>query len=78
MIVDPTDSPRKAFVKAFFKGVAAPLMLFADGHVPAAARPREFEPLPDRTTSPAGDWAHVGDSLRVAATRYRATRGRGV
>lgn len=68
-------TPRKAFFQGFWKGMAAPLMLFSSHALPAQAQPGEFQPLPNRVTSPALDWVRVGNSLRDAAKKERESCG---
>lgn len=73
--IDLTTTPRKAFFHGFWKGLAAPLMLFGSHSLPAQAQPGEFQPLPNRMTSPAQDWIRVGNSLRDAAKKERESSG---
>jgi hypothetical protein len=73
--IDLTTTPRKALLQGFWKGLAAPLMLFGSHSLPAQAQPGEFQPLPNRMSSQALDWVRVGNSLRAAAKRDREDGG---
>lgn len=70
----PANSRRSAFVRGFWKGMAAPMMLFGSISIPAEARPLEFQPLP-RRQSPSTDWARVGQQLRAALKQHRSENG---
>lgn len=74
-IVNFSDTPRTAFVRGFWKGMAAPLMLFGSSAMPVEAQPMEFKPLPIRPSDPGQDWARVGDLLRAATSKDRAAGG---
>lgn len=69
--VNLKESQHTAFVRGFWKGMAAPVMLFGSTSLPVEARPIEFQQIPRRQSSPASDWVRVGDSLRAAVRRYR-------
>jgi hypothetical protein len=73
--IDLTTTPRKALLQGFWKGLAAPLMLFGSHSLPAQAQPGEFQPLPNRMSSQALDWVRVGNALRAAAKRDREDGG---
>jgi hypothetical protein len=73
--IDLTTTQRKALLQGFWKGLAAPLMLFGSHSLPVQAQPGEFQPLPDRMSSPAQDWVRVGNSLRDAAKKDRENGG---
>lgn len=77
----PVQSPidlhvtrRAAFMRGFWKGLAAPMMLFTSYTLPAEAQPAEFTPLA-RRPAPASDWVRVGEALRAALARERGARG---
>lgn len=74
-IINPTDSRRVAFARGFWKGMAAPLMLFAGFDLPAQAQPVVFQPLQRRPSPPTSDWVRVGDALRAAVAKERASSG---
>lgn len=67
--IDLTISPKKAFIKGFWKGVSAPLMLFSSSHdtLPVQAQPRGFQPLQRHVSDPMQDWVNVGQTLMSAA-----------
>ena len=64
---------RKAFTRGLIKGMAAPLVLFANSAAPAVPR---FEPvqLPRstsaRTPAMAQDWLRVGRDVRTVVQRH--------
>jgi hypothetical protein len=74
-IVNLDDTKRAAFVRGFWKGMAAPLMLFSSFSMPHQAAPLEYRPLPRRPDVARSDWARVGDQLRAAAEKVRDDRG---
>ena len=67
--------PRAAFIRGFWKGMAAPLVLFSALDLPAQAQPLTFRPLTRRSEAPASDWLRVGQALRAAAAKDRAAGG---
>ena len=70
-LINFNDTPTRAFVRGFWKGMAAPLMLFSSFSVPAEVKVPEFKPLP-RPRSGAGDqWLKVGEALREASHKLR-------
>ena len=69
--VDPTSSRRAAFARGFWKGMAAPLMLFSSVDLPASAQPMGFQPLKRRARPENLDWVRVGNQLRAAAANHR-------
>lgn len=71
----PTNTRRTAFVRGFWKGMAAPVMLFGSISLPAEARPLEFQPLPRRPVPESSDWSRVGQHLRAALKQYRSENG---
>ena len=74
-LFDPTSQPKAAFIRGFWKGMAAPLMLFSTFDLPAQARPMAFQPLARRSEAPASEWLRVGQALRIAAAKDRASGG---
>ena len=75
IIVDPTSSKKAAFTRGFWKGMAAPLMLFSSFDVSAHLAPTTVQPLQRRPRDEASDWVRVGESLRTAAAKYRESGG---
>lgn len=73
--IDTTSQPKAAFMRGFWKGMAAPLMLFSAFDLPAEARPMPFQPLARRSAPPASEWLRVGQALRLAAAKDRAAGG---
>lgn len=71
VLVDLGDSPRTAFSRGFWKGLAAPLLLFSSHHLPSQAEPKSFQPLPNRAAPQQNDWVRVGNALRNAAEKER-------
>jgi hypothetical protein len=67
------DSKRQAFVRGFWKGLAAPFLLYSVSSIPDEAIVK-LQPLPDRDKQAKSDWVRVGDELRKAAAEDRATR----
>ena len=68
----PTDTPRRAFATGFWRGLAAPAMLFSSVSLPSYAEPVKFEPLPVRgAKTMADDWRKVGEHLRAVIDRER-------
>ncbi len=74
-LINPTDSRKTAFVRGFWKGMAAPLVLFSSFDLPAQAVPMTFRPLERRAHNPASDWIRAGQSLRQAAKKIREEGG---
>lgn len=74
-IIDPTASKKNAFVRGFWKGMAAPLFLFSAFDLPVQAQPTAFQPLQRRPRSDQSDWVRVGESLRLAAAKQRNSGG---
>lgn len=71
-IIDFSSTKRQAFIHGFWKGLAAPLVLFSACDLPPQAAPVTFRPLERRPSSGiAGDWVRVGQGLRTAAERAR-------
>ncbi|MBI5270150.1 MAG: hypothetical protein HY856_10795 [Burkholderiales bacterium] len=73
-LYDPTDDRRTAFVRGFWRGMAAPLVLFSTYELPPAATV-VFRPLPRREAGPQDDWVKVGEALRQAARTSKQPRG---
>lgn len=71
----PVDTKRAAFARGFWKGMAAPLVLFSNFNLPPEAAPVEYRPLQRRVPESASDWVRVGDELRRAAAEDRRQRG---
>lgn len=65
-IVNLTDT-KKAFARGFWKGMAAPLMMFSTCDLAARQVEQTFMPLPRRYGGLTSDWVKVGDALRTAA-----------
>ena len=75
-IVNLSDTGRAAFTRGFWKGMAAPLMLFSVFDLPTHAAPPNFSELPKRDSgNQAADWIKVGDQLRAAAKKDRESGG---
>ena len=65
---------KSAFLRGFWKGMAAPLVLFSSAvGVPHQRTRFEFEPLPKRTQRQGvgDDWRRVGNDLRRAAGKLQ-------
>ncbi len=75
LVVDLTTSKKHAFVRGFWKGLAAPMMLFSTSALPADAQVLDFRPLPRRPAPVASDWVRVGDGLREALRKEREAGG---
>lgn len=59
-------------MRGFWKGLAAPLMLFTTFDLPAQAQPQQFQPLTRRASGGvASDWVKVGQQIRHAAKKER-------
>ena len=74
-IVDLSDSKKIAFARGFWKGMAAPLMLFSSFEL-SAQQQQTFQALPRRPSSQSSDWVKVGNALRDAAKRDYESRGK--
>jgi hypothetical protein len=72
-VINLKDSKRQAFLRGFWKGLAAPVMLYSVGHLPAEATVSAQE-LPKRAQRSGSDWVRVGDALRKAAAEEQASR----
>lgn len=70
-IRDPKQSPRQAFARGFWNGMAAPLTLFVHRQVQP---PIEVEPIRLPHRGPGGaltdDWAKIGADFHHALKRY--------
>lgn len=64
-----------AFRRGFWKGMAAPIMLFSSVELPAAAQPVKFMRIERMPTQSENDWVQVGNALRLAAEKVRAEGG---
>jgi hypothetical protein len=73
----PEDSKRAAFARGFWKGLAAPLVLFSNFNIPEQGLPGEFRPLPRRAPATGSDWVRVGDELRSALKKHKESEARG-
>ncbi len=61
---------RGAFARGFWRGLAAPLMLYSGNALPAELRDYKFKPLEPMARGDVGsDWKRVGDALRGAACK---------
>lgn len=63
------DATRRAtFFQGFYRGLAAPMLLYAGHELPQYAMPQAIEvPNPARSTRGIeGDWAMVGKQLKAA------------
>lgn len=74
-IVNLTATKRAAFARGFWKGMAAPLMLFSTFDLPEQAAGPTFSELPKRASDQTSDWVKVGDALRTAAKKDRESGG---
>lgn len=75
-LIDFSSPPKRAFVRGFLKGLAAPVMLF-DVEVAPALAPVEVIRAPDRTDAQAlaADWRRIGGDLRAVMARHGQTAG---
>jgi hypothetical protein len=67
------EDERKAFSRGLLKGMAAPLMLFANSPAPALPRFDEVAlPRPANTKNAplTGDWVRVGRDVRTVVRRH--------
>ena len=61
---------RHAFARGFWRGLAAPLMIYSNEALPANIKDCTFKPLPPMKRGDLrGDWRRVGDALRNASAR---------
>lgn len=76
-IVNMSDTKKAAFARGFWKGMAAPLMLFSTFDA-STQQPVEqtFRELPRHAGDLASDWVKVGNALRAAAKRDRESGGK--
>jgi len=57
-------------MRGFWRGLAAPLMLYSDTAFPAELQDYSFKPLPTvKRGSLQDDWWRVGETLRSASSR---------
>lgn len=71
MVLDFEQDKKAAMVRGFWRGMAAPVSLFAAHDAPAAPKvDLVTPPTRDVATALNGDWARVGDSILVAVQRY--------
>ena len=73
--INLSDSKRAAFTRGFWKGLAAPLMLYSSFELPPEAIAHEFRELPRRAANQTSDWIRVGDALRKAAEEDKRSGG---
>lgn len=67
------QSPRQAFIAGFWRGLAAPMMLYMPSR---PQQPVEFVPLPERKlASPRDDLAAIGGDFHAAFARLKTQRG---
>jgi hypothetical protein len=71
-IFDLTATPHQAFMRGFWRGLAAPLAVFSMHNIPDWAQPPVLEVRNPAKGSAglAGDFRRVGDCLRAAVDRY--------
>jgi hypothetical protein len=69
LIVNLKDTKKAAFIRGFWKGMAAPLMLYGTFDLPEQLKNRSFQELPKRLSSHGSDWVKVGNALRAAAKK---------
>ena len=68
----PQQSPRQAFVRGFWRGMAAPMMLFVHQHAEALPRVAMIEPPKHGPGGPqADDWARIAGDFRRAIGRHQ-------
>lgn len=75
VLIDLGDTPRSALSRGFWKGLAAPLLLFSAHPLPSQAETSHFQPLPNRAVPQQNDWVRVGNALRHAAEKERQRAG---
>jgi hypothetical protein len=75
-IVNLSDTKKAAFTRGFWKGMAAPLMLFSTFDASAQPVEQTFRDLPRRAPDAASDWVKVGNALRAAAKKDREFGGK--
>lgn len=73
-VINLKDTKRQAFLRGFWKGLAAPLMLYSVSEMPPEALV-SAQSLPQRQLPKESDWVRVGNALRQAAETDRASRG---
>ena len=66
LIIDFKSSTRKALYQGFLKGLGAPVMLFGSFQMPTI----DISEVVIPRSSPADDWANVGNDLRRAMRIY--------
>ncbi|MDP1650057.1 MAG: hypothetical protein Q8M01_17905 [Rubrivivax sp.] len=76
-IVNMSDTKKAAFARGFWKGMAAPLMLFSAFDLSAQQAQQTFRELPKRASGgQTSDWVRVGEALRTAAKKVRESGGK--
>lgn len=75
-IVNMSDTKKEAFARGFWKGMAAPLMLFSTFDLSDQQAEQTFRELPKHSGSLSSDWVKVGNALRSAAKKDRESGGK--
>lgn len=66
---DSNQSPRQAFIEGIWKGLGAPVMLYAE--FPNQVTPEIQEIIPPGQAAGVGnDWATAGRDIRTSISRY--------
>ena len=65
---------RQSLSRGFWRGLAAPALLYEPHNMTAPLQPITVVPLPRRVGSPMSDWERVGADLREAARKVRDER----
>ena len=68
---------RKAFTRGLVKGMASPLMLFANSSAPALPRFEQValpRPTSARTTALGEDWGRIGRDVRTVVQRHNGAK----
>lgn len=71
VVIDFKDTKKQAFIKGFYKGIAAPLMLFGSFTAPPLPEVKPIIP-PHQGDEQAlnGDWKTIGLDFNNAITKY--------
>ena len=71
VVLDFEQDKKAALARGFWRGMAAPVSLFAAHDAPADPKvDLVTPPTRDVASSLNGDWARVGESILVAVQRY--------
>jgi len=72
-MIDFEAGPQRAFMRGFFRGLAAPVALFSRNEAPLIPIVPSVQPVltgSDAASALAADWVRVVDSMRLAVEHH--------